>query len=880
MKALPGSPQLHASQLTWKCTETHQEDPKRFTAYRENAIRTLRYHNYARTNQFDVGSRLEGLEEKFGVYCEDELAEVLRKRLDELAPVSNKWTPDILHLLLELSDKPVEKSTVRSLELLSPPEPPSPPPLKWKDLVAEDPLLRDRQVWRNVDYAADSSEDETEFPDSEFDEAESTDLSSLGDQDYLRPEALRRPVALDSLDTLKKACFWGLKQDSSGSTGTESLKAQPLTELQMIREYLLMLRGLPTSLFVKEENGKIRPIQSYRLKHASRAILAMHLEAFSLEGSKILHLRSFVCLKFDVPLMQSFQSAISKRLDHLDTLISSLEQHHLAPEEDQVVSLLAVHQKLLEPIQLLAKISDIIREFMAEPDAHPIRYLELLFNSTSIAQMAGEDKIYQFLAVLFFDCFMVYLRPIRLWMEEGQLQKQDKVFFVTEADEDVEPALIWENRYVFRNKSDGSLQAPSFLRPAANRIFNTGKSVVILKRLNRFEAAKRKWTTKEPLLDYNTVCGDAGLNLAPFSELFDVAFDNWIRSKHHATSETLRSYLFNDCGLWKSLEAMETIFFMKDGATSNIITSSIFEKLDRHKESWNDSFTLSELAQSTFASTPSIDPYLVRASALRDKIESTARSRKHLKYLGAIKLHYRLPWPVQIIITKNTAPAYHRIFTFLLQIRRSSTILLSSRHLKDGANHDSSADERALYYGIRSCLLWFCNILYNYLTEIVLGIRTTAMRKALAGAEDVDAMIHVHRSAMKQIEDQALLGTRLEPIHKSIISLLDLSIRLADARSAHISAQTQDGQLVTDMDRNNGLESSDEEGSDGEKEDSFVEKEKVEIPYITQLRTIKGQYDHTVRFIASGLRGVSRAGGEATWDVLAEKLEVGIGGDL
>jgi gamma-tubulin complex component 5 len=124
-----------------------QFEPARFNAHRESALRALRYHNYPRTNQFEVASNLEGLQEKFRVYNEDPLADALHERLDRLASFEVKLGPEILSLLLELSDKPVIKSRLEDLDLLKEPDPDPGPPLRWKDLIADNPGSYDKYLW-------------------------------------------------------------------------------------------------------------------------------------------------------------------------------------------------------------------------------------------------------------------------------------------------------------------------------------------------------------------------------------------------------------------------------------------------------------------------------------------------------------------------------------------------------------------------------------------------------------------------------------------------------------------------------------------------------------------------------------------------------------
>jgi len=64
-----------------------------------------------------------------------------------LASFEVKLGPEILSLLLELSDKPVIKSRLEDLDLLKEPDPDPGPPLRWKDLIADNPGSYDKYLW-------------------------------------------------------------------------------------------------------------------------------------------------------------------------------------------------------------------------------------------------------------------------------------------------------------------------------------------------------------------------------------------------------------------------------------------------------------------------------------------------------------------------------------------------------------------------------------------------------------------------------------------------------------------------------------------------------------------------------------------------------------
>lgn len=838
------------------------------------------------------------------------MADALRERLKTLEEKKLKWAPEILHLLLELSDKPVSNSKLEDLDFLKEPEAEVGPPLRWKDLIADDPLLREKSVWRNIDFGAESSNEEDGFEESrsELSGTDTTVQSSIDDEFNRRPEEYTvETVDKEGLDKLRQAQFWK-KTPSVGGVKLETVK-KPISELQAVREVLFMLLGLPTSLFEVqlESPTVIVPSRGYSLKHASVDAFLKLATAFADGGTAVMTLRSWVKRSQPIPLLQIFQSAITERIQILDSLLSRIQQRFVAIEEDVVVSLLKVQVEIDIYLQPLIRLSEMIERLDAERYPHTFRYLEMLYDETCTVQMAGNDDMYAFLGKMFFDCFQVYLRPLRTWMEDGELKNGDKVFFVSEASGDVELVSIWQSRFKIRQTQTGALHAPRFLRAAANKIFTTGKSVVALKHLNQFASLQSR-DAIEPVLDFESVCNPSQLQLAPFPELFDVAFDAWIQSKHHYASSRLRKTLFDSYGLHTSLDAISHLYFMADGTTAAIFTNSIFDKLDTLDDSWNDRFTLTELAQSTFGSLSSISSDRLRAKILNlpRKVKDVAKCRRSVKVLSAVELKYPLSWPIQIVLTPATIPSYQRIFTFLFQIRRSSHILSRQRLIDDALTHTSSSDERALYYAIRTRFLWFTQILYYYITSLVIEPNSLKMREQLKDAEDVDTMIEVHATYVKSIIDQALLGSKLELIQKTVLKILDLAIKLEDTQAANAASnkEAMDQQqemmdmsmaslgLHTPQKRPNKLSRSVSKAKDDSSSDEDDQKEiDVDLSilsstydngegetYVVKLRKMKADFDRLGKFVASGLRGVARAGGgkEArSWDILGEMLESG-----
>ncbi|CZR56752.1 related to GCP3 (gamma-tubulin complex) [Phialocephala subalpina] len=892
---------------------TATSDLAQFNIHRESALRALRHHNHPRTNQFDVTSQLDGLEEKLRVYNEDPLADALRERLNTLSSLEVKWAPEILHLLLALSDDPVRNSKLKDLDFLKEPEPDEGPRLQWKDLCADDPLLREKKIWANVDFGAESSDGEDGYDDSRSEASGSTDLTG---QSSVEEDPSRRPedyavdtISKEGLEILRNEQFWQ-KIPIINGVRLETVR-RPISEIQAIREVLFMLGGLPTSIFEMPTPTTMEPSKSFVLKTASPDAFLKLSKSFAQQGSAILLLRSWVKRTQSIHLLQAFQGSISERLAQLDKLLAETQLRFVAPQDDIIVSLLAIHEDFRSYTRPLSRLSEMVKKLDEDQYAHAFRYLEVLYDETCTSQMAGDDEMYAFMGKIFFECLQVYLRPIRTWMEDGELRRGDKVFFVLEAVGDIEPASIWESRFKIRRTQGGILHAPRFLHATANKIFNTGKSVVVLKHLKQFGLLQAARTGIEPILDFDTVCNPTLLGLCPFPELFDSAFDSWIQSKHHQASSLLRKTLFDSCGLHTALDAMSHIYFIADGITGSKFTNYVFDKLDTLNSSWNDRFTLTELCQSTFGTLPSVSTDRIRMTVLplNRKHQDVAKCRRSLKALSILEIKYHLAWPIQTIITPATMSSYRKIFTFLLQIRRSTHILSRQRLIVDTLMQNSGTDERALYYSLRMRLLWFNQMLYYYLTSLVLEPCTQKMQADLKAAADVDAMIQVHSAYLKTTIDQALLGSKLQLIHKTILKILELGIELEDAQAANAAADKQTAEQQQEMmdlsmaslglhtprkkakpvqDFRRSVRSRTEESSSEEEEYDHVDLSILSSPggddedelFVEKLRKMKSEFDRLVHFVASGLKGVARAGGSneaRSWDTLAEMLESGMG---
>ncbi|KAE8354224.1 Spc98 family-domain-containing protein [Aspergillus coremiiformis] len=848
----------------------------RFKILKRRTEETLRSNAHSRTDQFAVANQLEGLQEKFQILNRDELADALRTRLTELNEHQNSYFPEILSFLLQLADRPVQLSKVDRIESFKSQEHAESP--SWTELDVSGAAYSEEDIWEPVDFGAGSSDDDLSSVASDSYHARTFPHTSIAlEEDYVIPEELfSSGEDEDLLVSIKSAQFW--RNEVNVSTGQpESVSSHVLTELQIVRETIFMLQGLPTSLFWRLD-GSVEVDRRYRLAHLSSETLSSLLHSFSSIGSKIDVLRRYNQVPRIIPYMQTFHRGIEDRLCEFDRLLSDMQSQYLSQSGVVAVSLLQLFENVLRESKLLLLLADIVSSLKHDTSNNPVRCLDLLYDSVCMTQATGDDNEFKFLAQLFFSCFETYARPIRLWMERGELEEslQDSFFIRDNRNHEQDLRTLWHGWYTL-DESAWFSNAPKFIQPIARKIFVAGKSMVFLQHL---DVSEGETNARKSLLTFGDVFPeDSTSNYMPFSALLDSAFGRIVDENHSFTSSLLRRELGQQCGLWVSLQALEHIYFCKDMSVFGSIDSKIFDLIDRGRGAWDDRFLLTELAQSAFGTLPFIDSSRVVVRSIKDPHNKPNTRGRSVKILRAISFDYVLPWPVANIITKEAILSYQRLSTFLMQIRRAKyTIVKQWPRYSHVVNRDSQNRNDTLAYSLRHNMLWFLNTLYSHMTDFVISTATTSLRKDLSGCNDVDAMVAVHQSYTSSLEDQCLLSKNLYPLYEAIITLLDLCISFADLQSIRYNQTTTHPKSAQKVHGHDQYQSDDEDEEDELDDQDNPEPEEKHIrlhetQYVQRLKDTRDQFNQHIVFLAAGLKGVGRANAQISWEILAERLE-------
>jgi gamma-tubulin complex component 5 len=831
--------------------------------------RQLRHHNYARTNQFEVAGRFDGLQEKFLILNHDDLADPLRARLGELknaTPSSDKWLPDVLHLLLQLSNNPAQKTNVGGLirdktlvEVVK--------PLRWADVEVEDPIDRQIKIWENPDFSDLSSDEDILLASSEPSSPGALQKDERADEVLCENAYLVDRYFISKVDDhLARKEIWTAEPEA------ETI----ITELQAIREALFMLQGLPTTLFWRVDQS-IEIDERFRLNHASFHLLKDILESFANIGLRVDSVRTWLRKPQTVPFIQSLQVGIEQKILNFDSCISQMQSRLLAPHQSTMVSLGKALEDIMEHSKLVLQLASFLEQVTATA-TDSIECLNLLYATVCSCQASGAEDLLEPLARLFVKSFEVYLEPILRWIEFGEVDASLSTLFADKITQERYLPSLWHDWYKLNNHC-GSSRTPRFMQPLLPQIFVTGKTKVFLRHLPNTGQVPYSELTAPAMVEIQSIQLSS---LLPFSEAFEAAVKHTIGVLHRSSSAQLGEKLAHECGLWQNLDALHSIFLGRSGWALDAIDARIFDRIDQGNRAWNDRYLLTELCRTTLQGVDTIDAERITICTGRSSSRDLQSQRRSVKMLENIALDYTLPWPVANIISDGALQIYKRISTFLFQIRRARYVLERRSRLavmSEGLHLNPS--EQRLAQGIYCQLLIFVNYLYDHLTLSEIEHAKIEMRQALTATVDVDEMIQAHQSYVSKLEEMCLVSRRVSTIKRAVMVVLDLCIRFSDTvtspvgRRSSIDAQSfksAASRLRSGHKRQSTDESSSEEdSSDPEGFSTFITFD--DTSYEGELRHIKQEFDRQRSFIVAGLKSIGRVEEQSTgWDVLAERM--------
>ncbi|XP_028357302.1 gamma-tubulin complex component 5 isoform X2 [Physeter macrocephalus] len=268
----------------------------------------------------------------------------------------------------------------------------------------------------------------------------------------------------------------------------------------------------------------------------------------------------------------------------------------------------------------------------------------------------------------------------------------------------------------------------------------------------------------------------------------------------------LMQTLKKDYRLVEYLQAMRNFFLMEGGDTMYDFYTSIFDKI-REKETWqNVSFLNVQLQEAVGQRYPEDSS---RLSISFENVD-TAKKKLPVHILDGLTLSYKVPWPVDIVISLECQKIYNQVFLLLLQIKWAKYSLdvllfgeLASPAEKPQLEGLLGGQDTAANFGpqkepvrqqihrmflLRVKLMHFVNSLHNYIMTRILHSTGLEFQHQVEEAKDLDQLIKIHYRYLSTIHDRCLLREKVSFVKEAIMKVLNLALMFADGWQAGLGA--------------------------------------------------------------------------------------------
>ncbi|XP_073726412.1 gamma-tubulin complex component 5 isoform X1 [Misgurnus anguillicaudatus] len=256
--------------------------------------------------------------------------------------------------------------------------------------------------------------------------------------------------------------------------------------------------------------------------------------------------------------------------------------------------------------------------------------------------------------------------------------------------------------------------------------------------------------------------------------------------------------LKKDYRLLEYLQAMRNYFLLEAGDTMYDFYTAIFDKV-LEKESWQQLAFLNVQLQEAVGQRHPEDSS--RLSIFLETIDP-GRKKQPVNNLDGLTLSYKVPWPVDIVISSECQKIYNQVFLLLLQIKwakysldtlRFSDMTVAAKKQESCQSEASTSKEPVnqqihRMFLLKVKLMHFVNSLHNYIMTRILHSTGLEFQHQVQEAKDLDQLIKIHYRYLSTIHDRCLLREKVSFVKEAIMKVLNLVLIFSDRWQAGFGA--------------------------------------------------------------------------------------------
>ncbi|XP_008831874.1 gamma-tubulin complex component 5 isoform X5 [Nannospalax galili] len=640
-----------------------------------------------------------------------------------------------------------------------------------------------------------------------------------------------------------------------------------VTETQVIRETLWLLSGVKKLFIFQLIDGKVTVRNNIVVTHLTHNCLRSVLEQIAVYGQVVFRLQEFIDEVMghnseslspgnssrkspEAPFRtyQAFMWALYKYFISFKEELTEIEKCII--NNDSTITLAIVVDKLAPRLAQLKVLHKVFSTGVAEvpPDTRNVvrasHLLNTLYKAILEYDNVGEasEQTVSLLFSLWVETVRPYLQTVDEWIVHGHLWDGAREFIIQRnKNVPVNHRDFWYATYTLYSVSEkteneekmsdnasassGSDQGPSsrqhtmvsFLKPVLKQIIMAGKSMQLLKNLRCAESSACQAAARDAERKslYTLFLESIQLRLQHGEDSTPQVLteqqatkENLIKmqsiAERHLELDDIHDPLLaiNFARLVEYLQAMRNFFLMEGGDTMYDFYTSIFDKI-REKETWqNVSFLNVQLQEAVGQRYPE------DSSRLSISFENVDTTKKKLPVhtLDGLTLSYKVPWPVDIVISLECQKIYNQVFLLLLQIKwaKYSLDVLLFGELANAAERPQLKEQNTLaqfgppqesirqqihrMFLLRVKLMHFVNSLHNYIMTRILHSTGLEFQHQVEEAKDLDQLIKIHYRYLSTIHDRCLLREKVSFVKEAIMKVLNLALMFAEGWQAGLGA--------------------------------------------------------------------------------------------
>ncbi|KAJ8399612.1 hypothetical protein AAFF_G00410230 [Aldrovandia affinis] len=175
-------------------------------------------------------------------------------------------------------------------------------------------------------------------------------------------------------------------------------------------------------------------------------------------------------------------------------------------------------------------------------------------------------------------------------------------------------------------------------------------------------------------------------------------------------------------------------------------------------------------------------------------LDHPAKKKHPLNNLDGLILSYKVPWPVDIVISPECQKIYNQVFLLLLQIKwakysldtlRFSDLTVAAKRQEVGLTDESKMKEPIKQqihrmFLLRVKLMHFVNSFHNYIMTRILHSTGLEFQHQVQEAKDLDQLIRIHYRYLSTIHDRCLFREKVSFVKEAIMKVLNLVLVFSD----------------------------------------------------------------------------------------------------